>query len=101
MTGRKISATSLARLMGGWQAEATRLPAYRQIQQALRLLILDGRLPIGIKLPGERHLAAELGVSRTTVATAFAELRQHGFASSQHGSGTVTRLPGQPDRPQP
>ncbi|MDP9421716.1 MAG: PLP-dependent aminotransferase family protein [Pseudomonadota bacterium] len=100
MAGRKISASSLARLMGGWQADSARLPAYRQIQQALRLLILDGRLPIGIKLPGERHLAAELGVSRTTVATAFAELRQHGFASSQHGSGTVTRLPSEPARPQ-
>lgn len=100
MTGRKISAASLARLIGGWQADSARLPAYRQIEQALRLLILDGRLPIGIKLPGERHLAAELGVSRTTVATAYAELRQHGFANSQHGSGTVTRLPSEPVRPQ-
>jgi DNA-binding transcriptional MocR family regulator len=100
MTGRKISASSLARLMSGWQADSARLPAYRQIQQALRLLILDGRLPIGIKLPGERHLATELGVSRTTIATAYAELREHGFASSQHGSGTVTRLPGELARSQ-
>ena len=99
MHNRKIGAASLARLMGGWQAEAGRQPAYRQIQQALRLLILDGRLPIGIKLPGERHLAAELGVSRTTIAAAYAELRDHGFTSSQHGSGTVTRLPGEPARP--
>ena len=100
MTSRKIGAASLARLMGGWQAEAGRLPAYRQNQQALRLLILDGRLPIGIKLPGERHLAAELGVSRTTIAAAYTELRDHGFTSSQHGSGTVTRLPGELARPQ-
>jgi DNA-binding transcriptional MocR family regulator len=99
MSSRKIGAASLARLMGGWQSDSARLPTYRQIQQALRLLILDGRLPIGIKLPGERHLAAALGVSRTTVSAAYAELRQHGFTSSQHGSGTVTRLPGEQARP--
>ena len=96
MTTRKIGAASLARLMAGWQAGEGRLPAYRQLEQALRLLILDGRVPIGIRLPGERQLAVELGVSRTTVAAAYGELRQHGFTSSRHGSGSVTRLPGQP-----
>lgn len=100
MSSRKIGAASLSRLMGGWQVETERLPAYRQIQQALRLLILDGRLPIGIKLPGERHLATELGVSRTTIAAAYAELREDGFTSSQHGSGTITRLPGELPGPQ-
>jgi len=93
MTGRKIGATSLARLMGGWHADAARGPAYRQIQQALRLLILDGRLPIGLRLPGERNLAEALAVSRTTIAAAYAELRELGFVASRHGSGSVTRLP--------
>lgn len=93
MADRKIGATSLTRLMGGWQADSTRGPAYRQIQQALRLLILDGRLPIGLRLPGERNLAEALDVSRTTVATAYAELRDLGFIASRHGSGSVTRLP--------
>ena len=93
MTTRKIGAASLARLMGGWQADGGRVPAYRQIQQALSLLILDGRLPIGIRLPGERHLAVELDVSRTTVAAAYGELRELGFTSSRHGSGSMTRLP--------
>ena len=99
MTTRKMGAVSLARLMGGWQAEGGKLPAYRQLQQALRLLILDGRLPIGIRLPGERHLATELGVSRTTVATAYAELRELGFTNSRHGSGSITRLPSEPVKP--
>ena len=93
MDSRKIGATSLSRLMGGWQADSARGPAYRQIQQALRLLILDGRLPIGLRLPGERNLAEALDVSRTTVATAYAELRDLGFIASRHGSGSVTRLP--------
>lgn len=93
MDSRKIGASSLSRLMGGWQADSARGPAYRQIQQALRLLILDGRLPIGLRLPGERNLAEALDVSRTTVATAYAELRDLGFIASRHGSGSVTRLP--------
>lgn len=101
MTSRKIGASSLARLMAGWQAEGGRQPAYRQLQQALRLLILDGRLPIGIRLPGERQLAAQIGVSRTTVAAAYGELRQLGFASSRHGSGTVSRLPGEGRKAEP
>jgi DNA-binding transcriptional MocR family regulator len=88
-----MGAASLARLMGGWQSESGRAPAYRQIEQALRLLILDGRLPIGIRLPGERTLAPELGVSRTTIAAAYAGLREHGFLASRHGSGSITRVP--------
>jgi DNA-binding transcriptional MocR family regulator len=93
MSIRKIGANSLSRLMGGWQADSARGPAYRQIQQALRLLILDGRLPIGLRLPGERNLAEALDVSRTTVAAAYAELRDLGYLASRHGSGSFTRLP--------
>ena len=93
MISRKIGATSLARLMGNWQLDSGRAPAYRQIQQALRLLILDGRLAIGLRLPGERNFAEALGVSRTTVAAAYGELRQLGYLASRHGSGSITRLP--------
>lgn len=93
MSARKIGAGSLQRLMGGWRADSARAPTYRQIEQALRLLILDGRLPVGIRLPGERLLAPELGVSRTTVTAAYAGLRAQGFIASRHGSGSVTRLP--------
>ncbi|HEU0309952.1 MAG TPA: PLP-dependent aminotransferase family protein [Sphingomicrobium sp.] len=101
MTSRKIGAASLQRLMAGWRTDPGRAPAYRQIEQALRLLVLDGRLPIGIRLPGERNLAPELGVSRTTVAAAYAELREQGFLASRHGSGSVTRLPGGATRDAP
>lgn len=93
MIARKIGASSLQRLMGGWHADASRAPTYRQIEQALRLLILDGRLPIGARLPGERQLAPELGVSRTTISAAYSELREQGFLASRHGSGSITRLP--------
>lgn len=98
MSTRKIGPNSLARLMGGWQRAGGKVPAYRQIQQAVRLLILDGRLPIGVRLPGERQFAAVLGVSRTTVAAAYAELRDIGFVVSRHGSGSLTRVPDETKR---
>ena len=93
MTARKIGASSLKRLLGGWYAHSSRAPTYRQLEEALRLLILDGRLPIGVSLPGERQLAVELNVSRTTIAAANSALREQGFLASRHGSGSVTRLP--------
>lgn len=93
MSTRKIGAASLRKLMGGWLSGSSRAPAYRQIEQSLKLLILDGRLPIGARLPGERNLAPELGVSRTTISAAYGELREQGYLASHHGSGSITRLP--------
>ncbi len=94
MSLRKIGAVALRRMMGGWRAENSRVPAYREIEQSLKLLILDGQLPIGVRLPGERNLAPELQVSRTTISAAYAMLRDEGFLESRHGSGSITRLPG-------
>jgi DNA-binding transcriptional MocR family regulator len=59
----------------------------------VRLLVLDGRLAVGVRLPPERELAAALGVSRTTVSAAFDLLRTSGHAASRQGSGTWTALP--------
>ncbi|MDX3911502.1 MAG: PLP-dependent aminotransferase family protein [Sphingobium sp.] len=68
-------------------------PAYRQLARALKLLIMDGRVPLGVRVPGERELALALGISRTTVAAAFNQLRDEGYLLSRQGSGTVTRVP--------
>jgi DNA-binding transcriptional MocR family regulator len=89
-----LSGPYLARLLGGWRAAG---PAYIALARALRLLILDGRLPLRTRLPGERELAEALGVSRTTASAAYAELRAEGFLASRRGSGSWTRLPA--DRP--
>jgi DNA-binding transcriptional MocR family regulator len=90
---RRIAAPSLIRLLGLWRAPG-RGPAHRQLVETLRLLILDGRLPLGLRLPGERELAAALGLSRTTVSAAYNGLRDAGFLISRHGSGSVTSIPG-------
>lgn len=53
----------------------------------------DGRLALDSRLPGERELAAVLQVSRTTVASAMAQLREEGYLESRHGSGSRVILP--------
>ena len=94
---------SLLRLLGAWRAEDSPDPAYRQLAQALRMLVLDGRIALNVRLPGERELAAALGLSRTTIAAAFDRLRDEGYLESRQGSGSVTRLPPgriEPDMPE-
>src|SRR5215218_7261236 len=87
---RGLSGPHLARLLGEWRSSG---PAYAALARALRLLVLDGRLPLRTRLPGERDLAAALGVSRTTATAAYAALRDEGFLASRRGSGSWTRLP--------
>ncbi|WP_283132901.1 PLP-dependent aminotransferase family protein [Rhizohabitans arisaemae] len=87
---RSISAAQLARLTS-INAEAR--PYYRALADAVRALIMDGRLPLHVRLPAERHLAEALGVSRTTVTAAYDRLREGGHIESRQGSGSWTALP--------
>lgn len=70
-----------------------KVPAYRSLADGLRLLVLEGRIPVATRLPAERELAAALSVSRTTVAAAFEALRADGFLESRRGSGSWTTVP--------
>lgn len=63
-------------------------PRFRQLYRALRAAILDGTLAAGAKLPATRALAAELGLSRTTVLLAFEHLAAEGYLAGRHGSGS-------------
>jgi DNA-binding transcriptional MocR family regulator len=89
-----LSPISLARQLGSWRGGTGGGAAYRQLARALRLLILDGRIGLGVRIGGERDLARALRVSRTTVSAAFDLLRAEGYLLSRQGSGSVTRLPG-------
>ena len=89
-----FKATSVARLLGNWRGDASKEPAYQLLARGLRLLIVDGRVAIGIRLPGERELAHAVGVSRTTLTAAYEQLRAEGYLISRRGSGSVTHLPG-------
>lgn len=93
MSSRRFGSQSLQRLLGHWQQPESRMPLWRQLADALRLLILDGRLALDTRLPGERELASTLEISRTTVASALAHLRDEGYLESRHGSGSRVILP--------
>ena len=93
MSSRRFGSQSLVRLLGHWQQASSRTPLWRQLADALRLLILDGRLALNTRLPGERELATALSVSRTTISSALAHLREEGYLESRHGSGSRAILP--------
>lgn len=86
-----LSPSSLARLLGQWNHGAA--PAYRELADVVRLLVLDGRVPLDVALPSERSLAAGLGISRTTVTAAYSSLREQGYLSSGQGSRGRTCIP--------
>lgn len=94
MTARVLSAVRTAELIGPLDGPTDRnRPAYRMLSDALRLLIADGRIAVGTRLPSERDLTEALAVSRTTVSSAYAVLRDRGYLTSRRGSGSVASLP--------
>ncbi|WP_129670242.1 PLP-dependent aminotransferase family protein [Phytoactinopolyspora endophytica] len=88
-----VSGHQLARALGEWHRHDSSRPAYVRLAASVRMLILDGRISLETRLPGERELASALGVSRTTVTGAYDLLRSNGYAHSRQGSGTRTALP--------
>jgi GntR family transcriptional repressor for pyruvate dehydrogenase complex len=56
-------------------------------------MIADGRLPAGQRLPAERELAKQFGVSRTVIREAAAALAARGLLEVQAGGGAVVRAP--------
>lgn len=86
-----IGAARLAQLCG--DLRGGRAPAYRTLTDAIRVLVGDGRLAAGTRLPAERALAEQLRVSRVTVTRAYGDLRDTGWAEARQGAGTWVRLP--------
>lgn len=64
------------------------VPLYRQLANQLRKLIRTGSLPPGARLPPVREVAAELGLTRLTVHSAYAELQALGLTEAVVGRGT-------------
>ena len=60
----------------------------RQLYQALRQRVLDGRLASGTRLPASRDLAAALAISRNSVVRAYDQLYAEGFIEGRVGDGT-------------
>ena len=60
---------------------------YQQIARAIAAAIADGRYPCGDKLPSERELADDFGVSRPTIRDAMIALEFQGLVEARQGSG--------------
>lgn len=58
-------------------------------ESVLLAAILDGTFPPGTTLPGERTLAAQLGVTRPTLREALQRLARDGWLTVAHGKPTV------------
>ncbi len=64
------------------------IPLYVQLRDQLRALVHSGDLRTGDRIPASRELAGQLGVHRTTVANAYAELESEGLIQGHVGRGT-------------
>jgi 2-aminoadipate transaminase len=67
------------------------VPLYVQLRDQLRALVHAGDLRPGDRIPASRELATLLGVHRTTVANAYAELESEGLIEGHVGRGTFIR----------
>jgi 2-aminoadipate transaminase len=67
------------------------VPLYVQLRDQLRSLVHAGDLHPGDRIPASRELAQMLGVHRTTVANAYAELESEGLIQGHVGRGTFIR----------
>jgi len=67
---------------------------YRQIADQIRTLIRSGEFPAGTRLPPERDLAKQLGVSRPSVREALIALEVEGLVEVRIGSGIYVQPAG-------
>ncbi|PHS79349.1 MAG: aspartate aminotransferase [Rhodospirillaceae bacterium] len=72
---------------------ASIVPLFEQVYDGLRQRIVSGQILAGSRLPPSRKLAQELGVSRTTIVTAYEQLEAEGFVQGRPGAGVyVTEI---------
>jgi DNA-binding FadR family transcriptional regulator len=64
---------------------------YEQIAAQIEVMIRSGQIAAGAKLPGERELADQLGVSRPSIREALIALETAGFVEVRAGGGTYIR----------
>ena len=86
-----VTAPALAALLGdGWRRPGE---ASSALADALRGLVVDGRLAARTRIPSERTLSGQLGVSRGSVSRAYDRLRADGYLVSARGAGSWLTLP--------
>lgn len=76
------------------------VPAYRQIANALRALLVAGSFTVGETLPTVRQLAIDLGLHHNTIAEAYRLLAEEGWLDlrRRHGAIVLDRSRPRPSR---
>lgn len=69
-------------------------PFYIRLADGIEAGISGGALPDGARLPPQRNLAFDLGVTVGTVSRAYALLRERGLVSGEVGRGTYVQAGG-------
>ncbi len=69
------------------EADAS-IPLFRQVYLRLRSAIIEQSVAPGSRLPSTREMARKLGVSRTSVLSAYDQLLAEGYVVGKPGSGT-------------
>ena len=62
-------------------------PLYEQLYEALKQAVESGRLPKGSRIPSIRKLSEDLGISRTTIESAYQQLAIEGYIKSEPQRG--------------
>lgn len=86
----RVDAAALAAKLVGWNSDRSATMPLR-LAATIQDLAATGALASGTLLPPERALASALGISRTTVQSAYAALREGGWLTTRQGSGARLR----------
>lgn len=70
---------------------SVRIPAKDRAEEGIWWLLESGGYRAGDRLPAERDLCREIGVSRTALRSAIGALISNGILESRRGSGTYVR----------
>lgn len=68
------------------------IPIYLQVKDFILEKIKSGEFQPGGKIPTERELSAELGISRNTVSAAYKELLLEDVLEARQGRGTFVKV---------
>src|SRR6201987_4104274 len=75
--------------LDAWQLDrVSRTPLSRQIYMQVRAAVLSGALRAGTRVPSSRVMAAQLGVARASIVSAYEQVLAEGYLASRIGSGT-------------
>ena len=64
------------------------LPIYLQVINQIKKDMIQGRLPMGEKLPSTRELAVQYQINPNTAARVYKEMEQAGMCCTKRGLGT-------------